>query len=244
LERPAYGETVNFGVASPSSSQKSVWLELGFGGGDNLLALTQQYPDKNFVGAEVHQLGLGKIYSRMQQGVNRKRFWTGYTQFSAESNFDPTKLEQDRPEMSFCDEEAIDPYSNLRVYSGDGVKLLSYLINASVSAILVTFPDPFEKDREKAYRLIQKTNVIEMHRILGKDGRLFLATDHEGHHIYSHSVMDATKNSKGQPLFRPVIPCPDRQEWLPVVSKYERKGWEEGRCTWLSCWEAIAITEK
>jgi tRNA G46 methylase TrmB len=244
LERPAYGETVDWGVAPVHSSQASVWLELGFGGGDNLLALAQQYPDKNFVGAEVHQLGLGKIYSRMHQGVTRKRFWTGYTHFSAESNFDSTKLEQDRPEMSFCDEEVIDPYSNLRVYSGDGVKLLSYLINASVSAILVTFPDPFEKDREKAYRLIQKTNVIEMHRILEEDGRLFLATDHEGHHAYSHSVMDAVKNSKDQPLFRPVIPCPDRQEWLPVVSKYERKGWEEGRRIWLSCWEAIAITEK
>ena len=243
LERPAYGETVNWGVASPSSSQASVWLELGFGGGENLLALAQYYPDKNFVGAEVHQLGLGKIYSRMHQGVNRKRFWTGYTHFNAEFNLDPTQLEQVRPEMSFCDEEVIDPYSNLRVYSGDGIKLLSYLVNASVSAILVTFPDPFEKDHEKAYRLIQTANLIEMHRILEDGGRLFLATDHEGLHTYSHSVMDTVKDSKGQALFRPVTPCPDRREWLPVVSKYERKGWEEGRRTWLSCWEALAIAE-
>jgi tRNA G46 methylase TrmB len=244
LERPAYGEIVNWGVASPSTSQASVWLELGFGGGENLLALAQQYPDKNFVGAEVHQLGLGKIYSRMHQGVNRKRFWTGYTHFNAEFNLDPTKLEQARPEMSFCDEEVIDPYSNLRIYSGDGIKLLSYLVNASVSAILVTFPDPFEKDHEKPYRLIQTANLIEMHRILENGGRLFLATDHEGLHTYSHSVMDTVKDSKGQALFRPVIPCPDRLLWIPVVSKYERKGWEEGRRTWLSCWEAVAITEK
>jgi tRNA G46 methylase TrmB len=244
LERPAYGETVDWGVASPSRSQASVWLELGFGGGENLLALAQQYPDKNFVGAEIHQVGLGKIYTRMHQGVNRKRFWTGYTHFNAEFNLDPTKLEDARPEMSFCDEEVIDPYSNLRVYSGDGIKLLSYLVNASVSAILVTFPDPFEKDREKAYRMIQTANLIEMHRVLEDGGRLFLATDHEGLHTYSHPVMDAVKNSKGQTLFRLVTPCPDRQEWLPVVSKYERKGWEEGNRTYLSCWEAIAITEK
>lgn len=244
LERPAYGETVNWGVASPSSNQASVWLELGFGGGENLLALAQQHPDKNFVGAEVHQLGLGKIYSRMHQGVNRKRFWTGHTHFNADFNFDPTKLERPRPEMSFCDEEVIDPYSNLRVYSGDGIKLLSYLVNASVSAILVTFPDPFEKDREKAYRLIQTANLIEMHRVLEDGGRIFLATDHEGHHAYSHSVVDTIKGFKGQTLFRPVTPCPDRREWLPVVSKYERKGWEEGRRTLLSCWEAIVITEK
>jgi tRNA (guanine-N7-)-methyltransferase len=249
LDRPAFGETINWDAAFPNNSttstsqQADVWLELGFGGGENLLALAQQYPKVRFVGAEVHQKGLGKIYSRMHQGVQRKRFWTGYTKFSAEVHLDPSKLEVDPPEMSFCDEETIDPYSNLRVYSGDGVLLLPYLATGSVSAILVTFPDPFAKERYKAYRLIQTTNLLEMHRVLlDEGGRLYLATDHEGHHIYSHSVVGAMKDSKGQALFRLVTPCPDRQEWLPVVSKYERKGWEEGCRTWLSCWEAIAVT--
>ena len=40
-------------------------------------------------------------------------------------------------------------------------------------------------------------------------------------------------------LFRLIEPCPDRSEWLPAVSRYERKGLEEGRSTKLSCWMAI-----
>jgi len=39
--------------------------------------------------------------------------------------------------------------------------------------------------------------------------------------------------------FRLVEPCPDRSEWLPAISRYEQKGWDEGRTTKLSCWEAI-----
>jgi len=246
LERPAYGDTIDWDAVFHGTSQGDVWLELGFGGGDNLLALAEKHLNTNFVGADISQVGLGKIFTRMHHSVQRKRFWSGYSECTSEahttSSNDVAKLQDDRSDESFRQVEVTDPYANLRVYSGDGVKLLPYLPTASVSTILVTFPDPFEGEHQKEYRLIQEHTLKELYRVLKSNGRLFLATDHEGYHSYSHSVIDAMNNKSSDGMFRPVVPCPDRMEWLPVLSRYERKGWDEGRRTNLSCWQMIADT--
>ena len=166
----------------------------------------------------------------------------------------------------------------LRIHAGDGYKLLPKLPDDSLSAILVTFPDPFPKDTDVNYRLIQHQTLIECHRILRKQichtessssssssssnnnnnnnnnktrgGRLFLATDHDGYHEWCHRTMcevnrtaarqhEEDPSSSAPMLFEPEEPCPDRMEWLPAVSRYEQKGWDEGRSTKLSCWTAI-----
>ena len=36
-----------------------------------------------------------------------------------------------------------------------------------------------------------------------------------------------------------VVPCPDRENWLPAVSYYEQKGLDEGRSTMLQCWQCL-----
>ena len=133
-----------------------------------------------------------------------------------------------------------DPYRNLRLWPGDGVKVLSKIPESSIASLLLTFPDPFPEDREVEWRVIQILTLKEIYRILRKTpsrpGRLFLATDHEGYRKWN---LECVKQfNMGGIMLELVEPCPDRLEWLPAVSRYEQKGWDEGRQTQLCCWVA------
>ena len=48
------------------------------------------------------------------------------------------------------------------------------------------------------------------------------------------NTTDATHSN-----WKEVIPTPDRESWLPIISYYEQKGLDEGRHTMLQCWEKI-----
>ena len=58
--RIAPGEKITAGDAGFSSSAP-LWLEIGFGNGDMLLNLASAMPDINFIGAEVHPPGVGRL---------------------------------------------------------------------------------------------------------------------------------------------------------------------------------------
>jgi Putative methyltransferase len=162
--------------------------------------------------------------------------------------------------------EARAPYSNLRIHAGDGFKLLPKIPSDSLACILVTFPDPFPKEEQKQWRLIQVHTLLQFHRILRKaiikqddptdDGLpvdtgenlhlpatlflghyFYLATDHSGYFDWVHETMQRLNSTKT--YFRLIDPCPDRMGWLPAVSTYEQKGWREGRRTHMACWEAV-----
>jgi tRNA G46 methylase TrmB len=105
--------------------------------------------------------------------------------------------------------------------------------------VLVTFPDPFPKEPQKEWRVVQTHTVLEIHRVLRESGLFFLATDHDGYNDWSHTVMDEINAEKQ--FFQKLEPCPDRAEWLPAISTYEQKGWDEGRQTRLNCWQALPV---
>jgi tRNA (guanine-N7-)-methyltransferase len=52
-----------FGVRPPS-----VWLEIGFGGGEHLAQLAEQHPQTGFIGCEVFENGIAKLLARIEQG--------------------------------------------------------------------------------------------------------------------------------------------------------------------------------
>ena len=222
------------------SESKEIWLEVGFGRGENLLGLASRKPsDILLVGAEIHQPGVGTVCQRMLEGIRNKAFWTEYVTYSPE--LDPyhdgsATASHGESDLRDLDSQQ-DPYTNVRIYPGDGVKLLPYIPSSSLSAVLVTFPDPFAGNKEKKWRLIQTHTLVEIHRTLKTSGRLYLATDHEGYHEWSHSVMNQLNSETLK--FRLMDTCPDRLDWLPVISRYEQKGWDEGRSTRLSCWQAL-----
>jgi tRNA G46 methylase TrmB len=245
LPRVPYGSFIRFDDLFPASCD-NIWLEVGFGRGENLLALSF---NKNIacIGAEISLPGIGILCRRMQQGIRRKSSWTGCIKYSREC--DPYSADSLAPTQTLVHESSITDqedsvYDNVRIYPGDGVKLLPYIQSSSLAAVLATFPDPFSQDQYKEFRLIQIHTLVEIHRVLNKkkpsSGRFFLATDNEAYYDWSHSTMDQLNSE--MPRFRLLEPCPDRSEWLPAISRYEQKGWDEGRRTRLSCWEAL--TEK
>jgi tRNA (guanine-N7-)-methyltransferase len=235
--RVPYGSFLDWGELY--SQSKEIWLEVGFGRGENLLGLASRKPsDILLVGAEIHQPGVGTACQRMLEGIRNKAFWTEYVTYSPELDpYHDGSVKASHSESDLRDLDSQEPYKNVRIFPGDGVKLLPYIPSSSLSVVLVTFPDPFAGKSEKKWRLIQTHTLVEIHRILKTSGHLYLATDHDGYHEWSHSVMNQLNSESLK--FSIMDPCPDRLYWLPVISRYEQKGWDEGRSTRLSCWQAL-----
>jgi tRNA G46 methylase TrmB len=262
LVKPAYGTKLQwnqvYNINVKKGKPREIWLELGFGLGDNLLCLASQQSRCccNYVGAEVHAAGIGTVFSRMQSGIRHNEYWDGYTEWKdATTTTTTTTTTTQRTTTALttapADNDATTTtlYDHVRVYAGDGTKLLHSIPDQSVAAVLITFPDPFPLKHQQHWRLLQLDILSELRRVLlATRGRLYLATDHEGYHDWSHQQVkafnqlqrDCRGNDNHNPttLFKLVEPTPDRALWLPVVSKYEQKGRNEGRTTWLSCWEA------
>ena len=269
-----YGSKLDWDKILPNSvnDKRDIWLELGFGRGENLQALLEsklwnenkpshEMESSKFylVGAEVSGVGIGCLCKRIQQlqklcDGEKKEIEDHYSLYRPEMDPYASSDGTDRDTASGVKRLSIEEryelgkeYSNrLRIHTGDGYKLLPKIPDESLSAILVTFPDPFPKESDVNYRLVQHQTLLECHRILRKEnGRLFLVTDHDGYHEWCHKVMHEVNGNKQEgtplppPLFKIQEPCPNRMEWLPAVSRYEQKGWDEGRSTKLTCWLAM-----
>jgi tRNA G46 methylase TrmB len=252
IVRPRYGDTLDWKsvFSETKESQPEVWMEIGFGLGDNLLCLANRFPHRCFLGSEVHAGGVGAILQRLQKSRANGTPCADYTLFVEKNNnceiHDIQTAITTTDSSGETDTAELVPtvttsYDNLRIYRQDITKLLPYIPDHTVHSILVTFPDPFPYGPE--WRLLQVDVIDELHRILvigggGGGGRLYLATDHPGHFQWSLSQVQAFNHGQTNKAFGLVEPTPDRGVWLPVVSKYERKGWDEGRETLSICWEA------
>lgn len=252
MVRPPYGETLDWksvfsGTTTKEEAQQpEIWIEIGFGLGDNLLCLANRFPDRCFLGSEVHAGGVGSILQKIQKSLQHGTPWADYNLFSKDKdaiineNQAPAAM-ADSP-SSHLDTAKLGAtpalsYDNLRIYRQDITKLLPYIPDHTVHSILVTFPDPFPYGAE--WRLLQVDVINELHRILVNRGQLFLATDHPGHFEWCQlQITEFNQDSAQTNTFDRVEPTPDRGSWLPVVSKYEQKGWDEGRETLLACWSA------
>ena len=297
MEGVPYGGFFNFdqvfGSSGSSSSDthtasKEIWLEIGFGRGENLLALAHRRNcgKLNLIGAEISKTGVGNVCQRIEQGITTRSYWTGYVQYSSDkeptqsnasmTTTSPSEVSQEQqptspPPNSMSNDEQqqeyepisqssggdvdvdyknnnnITPYSNLRIYQGDGAKCLPKIPSSTLSCVLVTFPDPFPSVQQSQWRVIQTGTLREIHRILIKKdkdnqerGILFLATDHEGYFKWSHEVMDQL-NSNGQQQYFQQLDNQNRMDYLPAISRYEQKGWDEGRQTMLRWWQALPV---
>lgn len=217
-----------------SSNKIEIWLEIGFGLGDNLLCNAQMHPEIAMVGADLHSPGVGTVLRRMQQGQQQGRYWDEYSLYSQEKDPYSVKSENDSVTVRMPPRTDESLYSNVRIYPGNGMKLLRSIPSRSLSAVLLTFPDPWPNNLHSKHRMIQNSTAIDLHRVLQNGGRFYLATDHEGYFSWCQSVMENCQH-----LFTPVVPMPNRFSWLPAISKYEQKGWDEGRKTLLACWQVL-----
>jgi tRNA (guanine-N(7)-)-methyltransferase len=199
-----------------------VCLEIGFGQGDVLLANASKFLNRYYIGSEIHQPGIGSALLRIETAIN-----------------------QEITSLAINDETH--PYENVRIYPGDGVKLIGMLPRMSLNAVYLTFPDPWPKEDDHCWRVIQDESVRSIGRVLKPGGCFYLATDSTCFYDWTMEIFqraqsdrrcenlgDGPKTSIVQ--WEKVLPCPNRDDWLPVVSKYEEKGIVEGRNTMLQCW--------
>lgn len=239
IMKPRYGTLLDWSTVFPQRKDSPIWFEIGCGNGDNLLALTHLHPNHCHVGAEVHAAGAGALLQRIQQGLNGvpwdeyKLLGTGRADFHQKSSLRDHSVGRDCE----CEGESSAYAPNLRVFVGDGIGLLDRIPNNSLDAILITFPDPFAREGEENLRVFQTHTVHSMQQRLRPRGRLYLATDHPVMFEWAHRIISETNCISTGSILSLVEPCPNRQSWLPVVSKYEQKGLDEGRSTMLSCWE-------
>lgn len=61
----------------PNTVQE-VWLEVGFGAGEHLMALAQQHPHIGLIGAEPYEMGVAKILTKLEENpLNNVRLYEG-----------------------------------------------------------------------------------------------------------------------------------------------------------------------
>ena len=227
------------------AKHKDVCLEIGFGLGDNILTNAIKFPNRYFIGAEIHQPGVGIALMRMEKAIKTKTYWLDQTWFDES---DKVKVEERQESRTSTDRAKPDddvdddyqPYDNLRIFAGDGIKLLGFLPDKSLDEIYLTFPDPWPQEQHQQWRVIQEETVQMIGRILKPSGRFYLATDAINFDKWTQrifqTVQDKEIESKGSTEWEAIDPCPDRRSWLPAISKYEEKGVEEGRYTVCRCW--------
>ena len=126
-------------------------LEIGFGNGDNLLALAREHPERDYLGVEVHRPGVGRLLLAV----------------------------------------ARDGLGNVRVICHDAVEVLAgQIAPATLSEILILFPDPWPKKRHHKRRLVQREFADLAASRLEPGGMLRLATDWEP---YAHAMLEALR---------------------------------------------------
>ena len=202
-----------------------IWLEIGFGNGLNLLANAKNHTDRIFFGAEMHQPGVGNLCLRMEDEQHKER------SSMLEDNISNKDGNSSKSKLKL--------YSNIRIYPGDGTKLLNELPPNSIRSVLITFPDPFINKNQEKWRIVQNETINQIKRVLQPNcGRFYLATDVEEYDIWTRTLFQGQEQQNDDAYFWvEVDPTPPRKDWLPVISQYEEKGLREGRRTHLQCWE-------
>jgi len=129
-------------------------------------------------------------------------------------------------------EEAL---SNIRIYDADAVDVLEKCISdASLDAIQLFFPDPWQKRRHHPRRLIQAPFVKRLVQKLKPGGLLYLATDWEDYAKHMMTVLSAEtdlRNLAGAGQYA------ERSPHRPILTKFERRALREGRLVREFCFE-------
>lgn len=119
--------------------------------------------------------------------------------------------------------------NNLRVIKQDAVQVLrEHVADASLSRIMIFFPDPWPKKRHHKRRLIQPEFVSLLQAKLKTGGVLHCATDWENYAEQMLEVLSAEQhfeNTAGRGNFAP------RPEYRPLT-KFERRGQALGHGVW------------
>ena len=115
---------------------------------------------------------------------------------------------------------------NVRLLVDDVRMLLRRLPDHSLDKVFILFPDPWPKKRHFKRRIIQKSLINNLHRVLKPGAELVIATDHADYlewilNIFSDQAFFTRQTDDRQSIYQ----RPDF--W--ISTKYEQKALAEGR---------------
>ena len=117
--------------------------------------------------------------------------------------------------------------SNLRVFRSDVIDVLAQCIpDTSLAGVQIFFPDPWQKRRHHARRLVQPAFLQTIADKLQVGGMLHLATDWDDYAMHMRRVVTAAprfENIAGVGQFA------NRSALRPIISKFEERALREGR---------------
>jgi tRNA (guanine-N7-)-methyltransferase len=85
--------------------------------------------------------------------------------------------------------------------------------------VIINFPDPWPKRRHWKHRLIKKTFLEDLYKILRSKGKIYIATDYGP---YARKILSLFRKSL---LYKPIIPWPNylrKRPYLFPESKFEK----------------------
>lgn len=117
--------------------------------------------------------------------------------------------------------------TNLRVFRADVIDVLSQCIPASsLAGVQIFFPDPWQKRRHHARRLIQPDFLKSIAEVLTVGAELHLATDWED---YAKHMMRVVTLATQFENLAGVNQYGVRSPFRPIISKFEQRALDEGR---------------
>jgi tRNA (guanine-N7-)-methyltransferase len=172
-------------------------LEIGFGGGEHLVAQAMAHPEARFIGVEPFVNGVASCLRHIEEAflpldgggvpsVSRQRYRRdgGGARAAVEeeasrgiagtvSGPHPLSHRASRADSSPIEGERV----NIRLHQGDARDVLARLPDASLDLVYILFPDPWPKTRHWKRRLIQRDFRDELARVLKSGAEVRFATD-------------------------------------------------------------------
>jgi len=191
-----------------------VWLEIGFGAGEHLVAQASLHPDTGIIGVEPYISGVAKLLSKI--------------------SLSPTGIPLSPTGEEGQGEGALHPqrkHCNIRLYTEDARDVIAALPDASLSRVFLLFPDPWPKTRHHKRRFVQMEMLDRLARIMRKGAEFRFATDDTGYLLWTLERLSA------HPEFAWLARSPEDWRRRPAdwpQTRYEAKAIAAGRaCTYL-----------
>lgn len=118
---------------------------------------------------------------------------------------------------------------NLKICHDDARDLLENIPENSVDELIILYPDPWPKNKQKKRRIINQELLDLAHKVIKSDGELFIATDIPDYmmwilrEVYAHNIFFPTATSPSEWALAPT--------WWQST-KYEQKAIQQGRKPW------------
>ncbi len=221
-------------------------LDIGFGTGDSIVQNAVRYPQKMYIGCEIHRSGIGATILKILQHTtdktknnitNNNDSCIGGNDDNNDDNNDNNNDNNDNNNdnnVSDSDSSNSCMFKNIRLIRADAHMLLSlHLVPNSINEVCIYFPDPWINEERDINRRIIRHEILELLSIVMKDkGILKIVTDVDYYADHCRNVMkkeeyeDKSWHLDCESIYKP---CQRMDEYDDrPVTKYEIKAAELG----------------